>query len=68
MRAIPIMTRESVYNGHLQGPVTLTSYTERLAVELSRPVFYDLGLSRLGFEQTNTQTIEFPLLPISRKV
>ena len=27
------------YNGHLQGPVTLTPIAERLAVELSLPVF-----------------------------
>ena len=38
----------SVYDGHLRGPVTLTPIAERLAVELSLPVFYDLGLSRLG--------------------
>ena len=37
------------YNGHIQGPVTLTPVAERLASELSLPV-YDLGLSRLGFE------------------
>ena len=29
----------SVYNGHLRGPVTLTPIAERLAVELSLPVF-----------------------------
>ena len=29
----------SVYNGHLRGPVTLTPNAERLAVELSLPVF-----------------------------
>ena len=29
----------SVYNGHLWGPVTLTPIAERLAVELSLPVF-----------------------------
>ena len=28
-----------VYNGHLRGPVTLTPVAERLAVELSLPVF-----------------------------
>ena len=44
----------SVYNGHLRGPVTLTPIAERLAVELSLPVYYDLGLSRLGFD-SNTQ-------------
>ena len=39
----------SVYNGHLQGLVSLTSNAQRLAVELSLPVFMT-GLSRLGFE------------------
>ena len=29
----------TVYNGHLRGPVTLTPVAERLAVELSLPVF-----------------------------
>ena len=29
----------SVYNGYLRGPVTLTTFAERLAVELSLPVF-----------------------------
>ena len=29
----------SVYNGHLRGPVTLTPTAERLALELSLPVF-----------------------------
>ena len=29
--------------------MTLTPIAERLALELSIPVFYDLGLSRLGF-------------------
>ena len=29
----------SVYNGHLRGPVTLTHIAERLAIELSLPVF-----------------------------
>ena len=44
--------RASVYNGHLRGPVTQTIIGERLAVELSlrTTCFYDLGLSRLGFE------------------
>ena len=40
----------SVYNGYLRGPVTLTPIAERLAVELSLPLFYDLGLPQLGFE------------------
>ena len=34
---------------HLQGPVTLASVTERLAVELSLPVL-TTGLSRPGIE------------------
>ena len=29
----------SVYNGHHRGPVTLTPIAERLAVELSLPVY-----------------------------
>ena len=29
----------SVTNGHLRGPVTLIPYAERLAVELSLPIF-----------------------------
>ena len=40
----------SIYNGHIRGPVTLTQNAEGLTVGLSLPVFYDLGLSRLGFE------------------
>ena len=40
-----------VYNGHFRGPVTHTPFAERLAVELSLPVFfYKLGLSLMGFE------------------
>ena len=39
-----------VYNGHFRGPVTHTPYAERLAVELSPPVYYELGLSLMGFE------------------
>ena len=31
--------RASVYNGHVRGPVTLTPIADRLAVELSLPVF-----------------------------
>ena len=42
--------RASVYNCHLGEPVILIPVAKRLAVELSLPVFYDLGLSRLGFE------------------
>ena len=40
----------SIYNGHLRGSMTLTPVDEHLAVELSLPVFYGLGLSQLGFE------------------
>ena len=29
----------SIYNGQLQGPVTITRIAERLAVEVSLPVF-----------------------------
>ena len=42
----------SVYNGHLRGPVTLTTIAKPVAVELSLPVFYDC-LSRLGFKHSN---------------
>ena len=38
-----------IHNGRFRGPVTLTPVAERLAVEISQPV-YDLGLSWLGFE------------------
>ena len=38
----------TVYDDHLRGPLTLTPIVERLAVD-----FYDLGLSRLGFQQPN---------------
>ena len=33
--------------------MTLTPIAEHLALELSLPVFYDFGLSRLGFEYPN---------------
>ena len=36
--SVPHLLFISVYNGHLRGPVTLTSITERLEVELSLPV------------------------------
>ena len=35
----PTVTRASVYNSRLRGPVTLTPIAERFAVELSLPVF-----------------------------
>ena len=44
------VTRATVHNGHRPGPVTLAPISERLAVELSLPVFTELDLSRLGFE------------------
>ena len=40
----------SVYNGHLRGPVTLSLIAERLAVELSLPVFTTF---RLRGERSN---------------
>ena len=36
---------------HLQGLVTLTPIVKRLAVKLSLPSFYELGLLPQGFEQ-----------------
>ena len=33
---------QELYNGHLQGPVTLTPIAEHLAVELSLPIFTTL--------------------------
>ena len=39
-----------IYNGHLRGLVTaLTPVTERLAVELSLPVFMTLDVARLEY-------------------
>ena len=38
-RACPLRHGPTVYDGHLRGPVTLTPVAERLAVELSLPVF-----------------------------
>ena len=39
----------SIYNGHLRGPGTLTPIVERLAVELSLPVFATLGFEHPTF-------------------
>ena len=39
----------SVYRGHLWGPMTLTPVAERLAVELSLPVFTQLGFEHPTF-------------------
>ena len=36
----------SVQNGHLEGPVTLTSVAQRLAVERSLPILHDNSLSK----------------------
>ena len=47
-QTLTVTARASVYNGHFLGPETLTPITERLAAELSLPVF----LTRRGFEQT----------------
>ena len=50
-QSTPTVNRASVINCLLRGPVTLTSVAERLAVELHvTTCFYDLHLSRLGFE------------------
>ena len=49
-RAHLLLHRTSVYKCHLRGPVTLTTFADRLAVELSLSVRNDLGLLRLGFE------------------
>ena len=38
----------SVYNGHLRGPVTLTPFAERLAVELSLSVIMTYNIPTLG--------------------
>ena len=52
----------SIYNGYHRGPVTLTPVAERLAVELSLPVFNDLGLSRPEIAGTPISRVvyEFP--------
>ena len=41
----------------VRGPVTLTPFAERLAAELSS-LFYDLYLSRLGFEHPNFRMLD----------
>ena len=38
----------SVYNGHLQGPLTLAPIAERLTVELSLPVYTNKVCCDLG--------------------
>ena len=45
----PLRHGPTVYNGHLWGPVTLTPVAERLAVELSLPVFLRLGSVATGY-------------------
>ena len=45
----------SIYNGHLRGPITLTSLAERLAVELSLPVLNDLGMLWLVFNHSTSR-------------
>ena len=44
----PLSHGASVYNGHYLGAVTLISFAERLALALSLPVIYDLGLSQVA--------------------
>ena len=46
----PLRHGPTVYNGHLRGHVTLKPNAERLAVELSQPVFTTYCLSRAGIE------------------
>ena len=48
----PLRHGPTVYNGHLRGPVTLSPVAERLAVELSLPVFL-----RLRFVATEDRTL-----------
>ena len=43
----PTVTWDTLYYGHLRGPVTLTPMAKRLAVTTS---FTDLGLSRMEFK------------------
>ena len=40
-----------MYNGHFREPVTFTPVAERLTVELSLPLFYNLGLLQMRFER-----------------
>ena len=42
--------RSNIYNGHLRGPVTPTTITERLAMELSLPVLTKIFMEYAGFE------------------
>ena len=42
----------SVYNGHLRGPVTFTTVANRLAVELSLPIFTNIAV---GIRKSNVQ-------------
>ena len=44
--------RSPVYNDHLRGPVTLIPVAERFSNVAVTTCFYDLGLSRLGFEHS----------------
>ena len=47
----PLWPEASVYNGHLRGPVTLMhTYCRAFGSGAVTTSFYDLGLSRLGFE------------------
>ena len=61
-----IRHRPTVYNGHLREPVTLTPVSEHLAVKLSLPVFYDLGLSRPGIEPRSS-ACEANVLPLRNR-
>ena len=52
MRDKPTVTRTSVCNGHLRGPVTLTRVAERLSRGAVTTCFNDLDLLQLGFEHS----------------
>ena len=47
----------SAYNGHLRGPVTLTNIAERVAVELSLPVFTTNVCRRLDSNNSKHKTM-----------
>ena len=65
--AIPNVTLESVYNGHLRLPMTLTPVAERLEVELSiRHVEIGIRFYVLEIEPLSP-TCEANALPLSHR-
>ena len=48
-----------IYNSHLLEPATLTPGGERLAMELSLPVFQHLGLSQTGIEKRKLYQLSY---------